>query len=322
MKITAAFFRLIRWPNLVFIALTQVLFYFCIILPVFEQYHSAPVLSFTLFMLLMVASVFIAAAGYIINDYFDLHIDAVNKPDKLVMDKVIKRRWGIVWHLALSAIGIAISLAVSYRLHTFYSFIAGMINVVSVIALWLYSTTYKRKLLIGNVLISLLTAWTILILYMASLKDWFSTKAITESQSGYMLGETKLFKFAILYAGFAFIISLIREVVKDMEDMEGDAKYGCKTMPIVWGIPVSKVFVAVWTVVLIAILIVIQFYALKISWWMSALYCITLIILPLIWFLRKLYQAKVAADYHKLSTMIKLIMLSGILSMIFFKFYL
>jgi 4-hydroxybenzoate polyprenyltransferase len=322
MKLIAAFFRLIRWPNLVFIALTQVLFYFCIILPVFQQYHSAPVLSLTLFILLVVASIFIAAAGYIINDYFDLHIDAVNKPDKLVIDKVIKRRWGIVWHLVLSAIGIAISVAVSYRLHTFYSFIAGMINVLSVIALWLYSTTYKRKLLIGNVLISLLTAWTILILYMASLKDWFSLKVIPASQQDYMLGETKLFKFAILYAGFAFIISLIREVVKDMEDLEGDAKYGCKTMPIVWGIPVSKVFVAVWTIVLIAVLVVIQFYAIKINWWISALYCIGMIILPLIWFLRKLYQAQTSADYHTLSTAIKLIMLTGILSMIFFKFYL
>jgi 4-hydroxybenzoate polyprenyltransferase len=322
MKLTAAFFRLIRWPNLVFIALTQWLFYYCIVLPVFQQYNSTPVLTLTMFILLVIASVFIAAAGYIINDYFDLHIDAVNKPGKQVMDKLIKRRWGIVWHLVLSLLGIAISIAVSYKLHGFYSFIAGVINIFSVGALWLYSTTYKRRLLIGNVLISLLTAWTILILFMTSLKDFFIPTEDAILDRNYVFAETKLFKFAILYAGFAFIISLIREVVKDMEDMEGDAKYGCKTMPIVWGVPVSKVFVAVWTIVLIAVLIVIQFYAIKIGWWISALYCIALIILPLLWFLRKLYKAQIAADYHKLSSMIKLIMLAGILSMIFFKFYL
>ena len=126
---------------------------------------------------------------------------------------------------------------------------------------------------------------------------------------------------ACLYAGFAFVISLIREVVKDMEDMEGDARYGCKTMPIIWGIPVSKMFVAVWIIVLTGGTAVIQFYVLQFHWWWSAVYCILLIILPLAWVLQKLYQAKVAANYHQISRVIKLIMLTGILSMLLLKFY-
>src|SRR5450755_3129811 len=102
MKINAvtAFFRLIRWPNLLFIALTQSLFYFCILIPSFYQGH--PVLENILkpryFALLSLSSILIAAAGYIINDYFDLHIDRINKPEKVEVEKIIKRRWAIIWH--------------------------------------------------------------------------------------------------------------------------------------------------------------------------------------------------------------------------------
>ena len=131
----------------------------------------------------------------------------------------------------------------------------------------------------------------------------------------------RFIKLSFVYAVFAFIISLVREVIKDMEDMEGDAKYGCKTMPIVWGIPASKVFTAVWLIVLVGAIIILQFYALHLHWWWSVAYSVLTIILPLLWILRKLYKAKVAADYHMLSTAVKLVMLAGILSMLFFKIY-
>ena len=154
------------------------------------------------------------------------------------------------------------------------------------------------------------------------MKGWFVEDKIGyEFYKNYELASTKLFKYAIVYAGFAFIISLIREVIKDMEDMEGDAKYGCKTMPIVWGIPATKVFTAVWLIVLTSALIIIQVYALYLGWWWSVLYSVAAIIIPLLWILQKLYQAKVTKDYQQLSTAVKLVMLAGILSMIFFKIY-
>jgi 4-hydroxybenzoate polyprenyltransferase len=321
MKLIPAFFRLIRWPNLVFIVLTQALFYYCILIPVFSYYQAEPFLSPPAFWLLVAASVLIAAAGYIINDYFDINIDRVNKPGKVVVDKVIKRRWAIVWHLLLSGAGIVLSLLVSLRMRDWHIFVAGAINTICVGALWLYSTTFKRKLLIGNIIISLLTAWTILVLYLGNLRSWFMVKAMADTKHNYELAAARLFKFTMLYAGFAFIISLIREVVKDMEDMEGDARYGCRTMPIVWGIPVSKVFTGVWLVVLTAVLAIVQVYALQLGWWWSAGYCLVLIVLPLLWLLYKLYKAQVTADYHLLSTVIKAVMLTGILSMAFIYFY-
>jgi 4-hydroxybenzoate polyprenyltransferase len=318
MKLVIAFLRLIRWPNLVFIVITQLLFYYCITLPVFNQHGSKPYLPVLILYLTIIASVLIAAAGYIINDYFDLNIDRVNKPDKLVVEKIIKRRWAIMWHLILSVIGIVLSFYISIVLADWYVVVA-VINLICVFALWIYSTTYKRRLLIGNILISALTAWTILVLYVAEFPHWF--KISIEAKKAYDLSMAKLFKYAVLYAGFAFIISLIREVIKDMEDMEGDAKYGCKTMPIVWGIPATKVFTAVWLIVLTAALVIIQVYAAYLGWWFSVVYCIVFIVIPLLWILQKLYKAQVAKDYHQLSNGVKFVMLAGILSMLFFKIY-
>ena len=131
----------------------------------------------------------------------------------------------------------------------------------------------------------------------------------------------RIMRLAFLYAGFAFVISLIREVIKDMEDMEGDARYGCKTMPVAWGVPVAKVFTGAWLMVLTGALLAIQFYAMYLGWWWSILYCTLLIIVPLLWIARKLYVASVAKDYHYLSGAVKFVMLAGILSMIFFKVY-
>jgi 4-hydroxybenzoate polyprenyltransferase len=315
MKLLFAFFRLIRWRNLFFIALSQSLFYYCIIVTTFND--NKPLLHLTqpLFFLLMLASIFIAAAGYIINDYFDINIDQVNKPEKMVVEKIIKRRWAMVLHWVITTVGLIISLYVSFKT----SFIVIIVNVLCTLLLWFYSTTFKKKLLAGNIIISLLTAWTIMVLYFATGNTFHFLSAPVPGLSKAM---NHIFKFAVLYAGFAFIISLIREVVKDIEDMEGDAKYNCKTMPIVWGVPSSKVFVGVWLVVLIGALIILQFYAFQLGWWVTGFYCFLMVLLPLVWILLKLYIAQNTRQYHQLSRLIKLVMLSGILSILFFKWYL
>lgn len=266
--------------------------------------------------MLILSSVLIAAAGYIINDYFDLNIDRVNKPEKLVVEKIIKRRWAIMLHILLSVTGILIGLYIDIKERTLWVAAA---NLLCVLLLFGYSVSLKKKFLAGNVLISLLTAWVIIVVFMCYyFKGYYHQFGEYQPLNSYL---NRVIKLAFVYAGFAFIISLIREVIKDMEDMEGDAKYGCKTMPIVWGIPSSKVFTAVWLIVLIGAVIILQFYAMHLRWWWSVAYSIVTIIVPLLWILQKLYQAKVSKDYHRLSTAVKLVMLAGILSMLFFKVY-
>lgn len=305
MKLLSAFLQLVRWPNLVFIILTQLLFHFCIYEPLFPGNDHISSLTW-----IIIASVCIAAAGYIINDYFDLNIDQINKPQKNVFARTINRRWAIIWHMILSLAGIA-ATAAAVGLHKWYLVLA---NMGCVSLLWLYSTSFKRQLLIGNVVISLLTAWSVLILFFL----------YTEPRNAFMVSNEEMVKFfrtAFLYAGFAFISSLIREAVKDMEDMEGDARYGCRTLPIVAGTRATKIYIAIWTIVLLAALVVLQLYVLQFGWWVAVIYSVLLIIAPLVYFLSQLSKARNSKEFHSLSNITKLVMFSGILSMIFFRMY-
>lgn len=304
MKLIGAFLRLIRWPNLVFILLTQVLFYYCIYLPLFETDHTRELIW------LIIASVFIAGAGYIINDYFDLNIDQINKPKKNVFVRSINRRWAIICHFLLSAAGI-VATALAVGLGKWYLILA---NILCIILLWFYSTSFKRQLLIGNIVIALLTAWTVLILFFAFTEP-------REAVVGGTPATVKFFRITFLYAGFAFIVSMIREAIKDMEDMEGDARYGCKTLPIIAGIRTTKIYVAVWSVVFLAALIILQLYIMQFQWWYDMAYGLVFIIAPLICLIIQLSKANKSSDFTKLSNLSKFIMFTGILSMIFFRLY-
>lgn len=310
MRLIAAFFRLIRLPNLFFIALTQALFQFCIYYPLYRD--VVPEKDLLHFIFLVFASLFIAAAGYIINDYFDINIDEINKPQKMVVDKVIHRRWAIAWHFMLSFTGIVLTALALPILHKWYLILA---NIACVVLLWFYSTNFKKSLLVGNIVISLLTAWTILIIFFSKVSAGNAFEPGNHSQP-------KFFRLAFLYAGFAFVCSLIREAIKDIEDIKGDERYGSNSMPIAWGINASKVYIAVWMIVLIIMLITLQIYVLQFRWWGLVLYGLLLIIAPLVLIFRNLFKASSAEDYHSLSNYVKLVMLTGIVSMIFFYFYL
>lgn len=306
----SAFFKLIRWPNLLFIALTQVLFYFCI-------YYSPAINSLlarnsNLFWLLVLASVFIAAGGNIINDYFDFKIDKINKPQRALVSGRFARRTAILFHLIFSAIGLLVSAYISYKTGIYVVLVG---NILAVIALWFYSTHFKRSLLTGNIVIAGLTAWVLIVVYFlsgAAFIPWGSDFSDVK--------QPRFFKIFIVYAGFAFIITLIREVVKDLEDIEGDLQNGCKTMPIVWGVNASKIFAAVWMVVCAGSLLIIALYTLQSGWYLISLYNLLLVVAPLVFAIFRLTKATAAKDYNYLSGVVKFVIFTGILSMIFFLF--
>ncbi|MEP6512739.1 MAG: geranylgeranylglycerol-phosphate geranylgeranyltransferase [Parafilimonas sp.] len=283
---------------------------YCVLTPLFAEAGIKTSLNSTNFLLLCLSSVFVAAAGYIINDYFDLNIDRINNPGNLIVEKIIPRRLTILLHLLLSFIGIAIGFYLDYSTKVT---LVGFSNLACAVLLFLYSISLKKKLLAGNILISLLTAWVVLVITWCEARFFFRSNTV--------LNTPKIARLTMLYAGFAFVISLIREVIKDMEDIEGDRQYGCRTMPIVWGLNASKVFVAVWFTVLIAAIVALQFYVLQFHWFISSVWCILFIIIPLIWIFKKMYRAQAPEDFHRLSSAIKLVMLTGILSMIFFRLH-
>jgi 4-hydroxybenzoate polyprenyltransferase len=321
MQTLKAFFRLVRWPNLVFIVLTQVLFYYCVMRPAYTASGWAPALGWGRLAALGLASVFIAAAGYIINDYFDINIDLVNKPGRLIVDRYISRRWAMWWHGVLSLAGVVLSIYLGWVLKFYF---LPLFNLACVALLFVYSVSLKRQLLSGNIVISLLTAWVVGVLLAIGVNDDL------RHHLGFLPGAdparpgvnyARFARIGVLYAAFSFIISMIREVVKDMEDAEGDAKYGCRTLPIVWGFTTAKVFTGTWIVVLLGALALVQIYVLQFRMYLSAWYCILFIVVPLLYVFQSLLRAKTPRDYHRISSLVKLIMLTGILSLLFFRYY-
>jgi 4-hydroxybenzoate polyprenyltransferase len=314
MKPFLQFFQLIRWPNLLFIALTQYFFFFAIAEPVLS-----PVLFFNresviLFYFLCFSSVLIAAAGYIINDYFDINIDIVNKPERLVVDNGISRRWAMFFHFIFSLAGILMGFYIGLENGNWF---IGIAHTSVAILLWIYSTSFKKKAVVGNLLIALLTAWSLMVVYFYIV---FNT-GLSDLSSAHLELLQKLFRIALLYAAFAFIITYIREIVKDMEDVEGDRKYGCRTMPIVWGIQVSKIVATLSMVVLMALMLLALLYILQYNMWWPALYHTVCIIIPAAYTFYLLQKAQTGPDFSTVSRWIKIIMLAGILSMLLFKLF-
>jgi len=309
LKLFISFLKLVRWPNLFFILLAQFLFQCCIYHPL----HPEDTRFFNdSFLMILFSSLCIAAAGYVINDYFDINMDQVNKPSKVVVSNIISRRWVIFWHLFLSLIGLYLTMIAFPFQYYWHIHLA---NLFSILFLWFYSTTLKKQLLIGNVLIAALTAWAIAVVYFSK----FTIAELIHPQNA-SITELRFFKLMVLYTSFAFVLTIIREALKDMEDIEGDAKYGCRTIPIVWGWRATKVYLAVWLIVVIAILAIIQLYVIPFGWYGSVFYCVILIISPLMYVLYQLPKAYTSQDFSRLSLWIKIAMLAGVLSMGFFYF--
>lgn len=206
-----AFLKLIRWSNLLMMSLTLVGAFYA-------NTCKLPNLSTaTLLGMLIVSVVSVAAGGYAINDYFDMRSDRKNKPEKIVIGKEIKKRWAIIIHWTFSLVAIALSSYLSYCLH---SWLYVIVHFTAILLLWYYSTIVKRVLLLPNFLISLMVA-ILPLLVIHLLHDLYLP-----------LIHKTLFMFMAL---FMFIINLAREIVKDVQDMEGDALRDIKTVPLVYG---------------------------------------------------------------------------------------
>ncbi|MBX7107088.1 MAG: geranylgeranylglycerol-phosphate geranylgeranyltransferase [Chitinophagales bacterium] len=309
MKGIISFLRLIRVVNLLYIALTQWLVQYTIIRPILAQAGVETTLDVLHFSLLMLSTVLIAAGGYVINDYFDVKIDAVNKPRRIFIDRTIKRRSAMLLHQFLSGAGIMLGFYVAWKAGNVR---LGFIHPIVAALLWFYSTGYKRQLLIGNVIISLLTALVILIVALYE-QHLFKPENAAVNAAAY-----SIFIIVFFYFLFAFLISMMREIVKDMEDVEGDRRYGCKTLPVVIGINRSKWLVFAIAVLMTAFLVYLQLRQAQGGDFISVLNVFTMLELPLCLAMYLLYKADAQKQFSLVSSVIKIIMLMGILMMVYF----
>jgi len=292
----AALLKLIRWPNLVFIALAQALVYFCIVTPDIGCSANFPI---TEFLRIVVSTVLIAAAGYMLNDYFDIRIDSINKPDKVVLSKIISRKAMIIWHVILNIIALSLVVGLAYQNQLRLL----SIQIVCILALIVYSASFKRRLFVGNLLVAFLIALSVLLVGIYSVG--FKVLSLAGSNE----------KLLWLYALFAFLITLVREIIKDAEDLKGDIQEGCQTIPIVYGLELTKKIIYFIYILLLGLLS--AFIAKLFT--SNAILCIYFVVgvmVPSIFLLHKIQQAKSTSDFAKLSTWVKWLTLSGIISML------
>lgn len=233
--------------------------------------------------LLAIAAFFTAAAGYIINDYFDLKIDFINKPKEVIIGRYISRRWALFWHYMFCSIALFASYIVTYK-------VTALVFLIQFV-LWLYALKLKRIALVGNVAIALLTA---MVIGMVALYYHYYSNNL------------------IVFMLFAFTSNLIREIIKDMEDVKGDKASGCVTLPIWVGMLNSKIVVSVFIVILVGEL---AYYAYLLHSWKSAFLTLGFALFMLV-FAVKLIRADTKEHYHELSSWAKWLMLGGMMLMV------
>ncbi len=319
------FLNLIRYKNLLFIAFFQWAIFYCIISPILTTFglDTANTIDGLNLLLLIGSTVFICAGGYIINDYFDTRIDAINKPDKVIVGNSISKKTASIAHQVTTGLGLLMGLWVAYQCK---SMTLALIIAIVPGMLWFYSASYKRQFLIGNIVVAINTALVPLVIITAS-----AAFLTLPDSYGALINQTPVIKimygWVIGFVVFAFIMTLIREIIKDMEDENGDKEMESRTMPIVWGITKTKLFLYA----LIAITLGLAFFSNakyidsfplfgteKTS--LTLRYFIFGLGLPFAYLVYLLIKAKTPKDFHQASTFTKFIMLIGTLYCFIFYF--
>jgi len=302
--------RLIRWNNLFIVLLTQLLVWLCVMRPM--QYWSGQkqLLDFFHFSCLCLSTILIAAAGYIINDYFDIKIDAINRPGKVILEKKIHRRAAIIYHSVFNVAALALAAIVA-RKGGHYEWL--WLQLACTLLLFLYSSHFKRQFMIGNVVVALLTGLTIvtLVVYEPAMWPYFAKAPML--RKGDLQLPNPVWVLGI-YTCFAFVLTWMREIVKDMEDYKGDAAEGCVTVPIKLGLlPAARIVQGLSLLAIIPLLIA----SVK-TWGLLGAYTFILLTLPLIGWTIYLPRHATSQHYGTMSRWLKIIMVLGIGSLLIY----
>jgi len=310
-----AFLKIIRWQNLIIVIITMVLMRYMVIQSLLEKLsvtlRTAPgeEIPMTLqmawydFIALVVAVVTITAAGYVINDYFDIKTDLINR-GKVIVGTSIPRRQALMWHNILNITGVSAGFYVSWKAGYFW--LGSLFLVVSGL-LYFYSASYKRQFLVGNLVVAILTSmvpFLVVCFEWPALLRYYTINAVS-------LPDLKLiFYWVGGFAFYAFMTTFIREIIKDIEDFEGDQAYGRNTLPVMVGIKTSKMIAASFTLIT-AILLYLTWYYL-INDLITLIYISVFITLPLVAVLYLLAIRSSRKQLHSASSLMKVVMLAGI----------
>jgi 4-hydroxybenzoate polyprenyltransferase len=300
------YLKLIRPVNLLFIAMVQLFLKYGL----FQPFGIDITLNALGFSMLIIATVCIAAGGYVINDIYDVDIDSINKPTKVIVGKKISEKAANRFYIALNVIGVGIGFYLSNMIGR--PGFAALFIVISAL-LYLYASYLKSMLLVGNLLISVLVALSIIIVGLFDLLP-----VITDQNRA---TQSTIFSILLDYALFAFLLNFIREIVKDMQDINGDKNGGMNTLPIAIGRKRTIMIVFVLGALTMAAVIAYMYVFLYDKQW-TVLYFLLLIIAPLLLFCVKAWTADSTKDYRFLSLLLKWIMFFGMGSILLYQFVL
>jgi 4-hydroxybenzoate polyprenyltransferase len=307
---------LVRMPNLLVVAVTMMLMRYAIIRPLLDSLpvimSDAPLvvtqMTFRLgwldFVILVISTLFITAAGYVINDYFDIRTDLINR-GTIIVGNTITRRMAMMYHNIFNILGVVGGTYVSARIGFFW---LGIFFILVSGLLYFYSATYKRQFLIGNIIVALLVALVpmmVVIYDAAPIYKFYAARTVS------FPGVAILFFWVGGFALFAFMTTLIREIIKDMEDYEGDRAMGLRTLPVTAGLTASKIVVLVLSLSTLFLLYLICLKYLNDK--ITLAYVSLFVALPFIVVIFRVITAKEKHHYHRASSFMKLIMLAGIL---------
>lgn len=302
--------RLVRWSNLLFLAALVWLMEKWVAVPILDNAAFGEQLPWYLLLLLILATVFIAAGGYVINDYFDVKIDRINRPDELIVTRSISKPAAMRLSIILSGTGIVCGLIAAVLLR---SLTIGMLFILIPGLLWFYSSSYKRLFMVGNLIIALLAATTPMLVAMANVAI---LQLRYETIMPFITLPHDLYAWLSGFALFAFLLTWIREIVKDLQDQMGDRELECHSMPVVWGEKWTKVFVTGLIVLTLAIIGHLWYHVLPfpIGWTsLSTRYIALGIVIPLLSTIWLLWSAKIPSDYKTCQQVVKFTMLIGML---------
>jgi 4-hydroxybenzoate polyprenyltransferase len=301
------YLKIVRIQNLLFIMLIQYLISQFVLNPLLLAHGFSIDPDIFPLILLIIATVFIAAGGYVLNDYFDQKIDAINKPDQVIVGKAISRRQAMLLHQLLTAAGVVSGLWLSVVIH---STTMAFIMVVVPGLLWFYSASYKRQLIIGNVVVAFVASLSVLLV-------GYTEVALLQQHYSELVYNTALpreiYGWTCGFALFAFLLTWIREIIKDMQDETGDRELECRTMPIVWGRVKTLVFLTVLIAITATLLLLANRHFIQFETSLSIRYFFSGIFLPLIILMILLYRARKPEDFRSASGLAKFIMLAGLL---------
>lgn len=309
-EIIKPYLKLLRVGNLAFLAILLFVMEKWVALPLLQLAQFSEQMPWWVLTLIILATVFVAAGGYVINDYFDVKIDRINRPDDLVVTRHISREGAMRLFQVLTLVGVLMALGVAWWAR---SWTLAMIFIVIPGLLWFYSASYKRQLLIGNIVVAFASALVPLLIAI-----------INADYLAHLYGEAlaytpivgQLYVWLGGFAIFAFLMTLVREMVKDIEDREGDCEMECRTIPIVWGVKTTKIIVTILLLAIAALIVYIAWAVLPFphSWQsFSTRYVVFGLLVPIACIITLLWASTNQVEIRRTQLVLKFMMFMGVM---------